>query len=635
MKRLIISMQLIMMTVLPLIAQDLKVPDYSMTDRKDIPVEYQWKVSDIYANMDAWKADKVKMETLIGKIDGMSKDWTSSSTKMLDFMKLTDEISIMGEKLYCYISLQSTADLSNTQFQALKGEIISAFVELGSKLAFVNDDILKMGQEKFNAYLAQEPGLKPYRFGIEQVLRVKDHILPTNEQKIVSLTGLFAGASNEAYSVLSNVELPSPDVTLSDGTKVTLNVANYMKYRASKIPADRAIVMSAFWGNYKKFENTFAAMLNGEIKAHWFNAQVSKYPTSLNASLDANNIDITVYNKLIESVNAHLGSLHRYLKLKQTLLGLEKYRYDDIYASAVKSVDKEYSYEEAVRLVMESMKPLGDEYVNGLKKAFTEGWVDRYPNKSKESGAFSMGIYAVHPYVKMNYNGEYDAVSTLAHELGHSMHSFYSSKTQPFATNDYATFLAEIASTFNENMLMHYLLKTETDDMYKLYLLDRYLDGVRGTIFRQTLFAEFELAMHTRVESGQTLTADWLDAEYLSLTRKYYGADQGVTEVGDYIQNEWSYIPHFYMNYYVFQYSTGLIASMALSEKVLSGDKAAQERYLTFLKAGSSDYPLNILKSAGVDMTTTEPTDAAFRNFDNLVTEMEQIVARLKKAGKL
>ncbi len=628
-------MQVLMMTALPMFAQDSKVPDYSMTDRKDVPVEYTWKVEDIYANMDAWKVDMQKMEAQIGRIDGLSKDWTASAANMLAFMKLTDEISMMGEKLYCYISLQSVGDLGNTEFQALKGEVIAKFVDLGSKLSFVNDDILKLGLDKFNGYLAQEKGLEAYRFGVEQVLRVKDHILPTDQQRIVSLTGLFSGASNEAYSVLSNVELPNPEISLSDGTKITLNTANYVKYRASKNPADRSIVMNAYWANYKKFENTFAAMLNGEIKAHWFNAQVAKYPTSLSASLDANNIDPKVYTTLIESVNAHLGSLHRFLKLKQSLLGLEKYRYDDIYASAVKSVDKEYSYEDGVKLVMDCMKPLGDEYVSVLKKAFSERWVDRFPNKGKESGAFSMGIYAVHPFVKMNYNGEYDAVSTLAHELGHTMHSYYSSKNQPYATNDYATFLAEIASTFNENLLMRHLLETEKDDMFKLFILDNYLDGVRGTIFRQSLFAEFELAMHTRVEQGQTLTADFLNAEYLKLTKKYYGDDKGVMEVGDYIQNEWSYIPHFYMNYYVFQYSTGLIASMALSEKVLSGEPGAREKYLEFLSAGGSDYPLNILKKAGVDMTQPEASDAAFRNFDKLVTEMETIVARLKKAGKL
>jgi oligoendopeptidase F len=638
MKRFVISMQLIMMTTVMLFAQGnktSKVPDYSMTARKDIPVNLTWKTDDIYANMDAWKADKKKLEAMSAQIDALGKDWTADAGKMLAFMKLSDDISILGEKLYCYVSLQSTADLSNTEFLGLKGEMQAFFVDLGSRLSFVNEDILKLGEDKFNQYLAKEPGLKPYAFGVQQVFRVKDHILPTEEQKIVSLAGLFSGSMGEASNVLSNVELPNPEVTLSDGSKVVLNVANYAKYRASKNPADRSIVMHAFWANYRKFENTFAALLNGEIKAHYFSAVVSKYPTCLDASLDGNNIDTKVYTQLISSVNAHLSSLHRYLKLKQELLGLEKYRYDDIYASAVKSVSKEYTYDEAVKLVEDAMAPLGDDYVSVLKKAFAERWVDIYPNKSKESGAFSLGVYGVHPFVKMNFNGEYDAVSTLAHELGHAMHSYYSSKNQPYSTNDYATFLAEIASTFNENMLMRQMLKTETDDMLKLYILDRYLDGVRGTIFRQTLFAEFELAMHTRVEEGQTLTADWLDAKYLELTRKYYGNDLGVCQVDDYIQNEWSYIPHFYMNYYVYQYATGIIASMALSENVLSGDPVARDKYLTFLKSGGSDYPLNILKTAGVDMTTSAPTDAAFKNFDNLVSEMEKIVERLKKAGKL
>ncbi len=622
------------MMTLPLFSQGpsgSRIPDYSMTDRKDIPVEYTWKVEDIYADMKAWEADRGEMMTLAAKLEGMSQNWTASAANMLAFYELTDAIGMKAEKLYSYISLQSTADLSNTSYQALKGEIIAFFVEYSSKLSYVNEDILKLGSEKFAEYLKKEPRLGTYRFGVEQVLRVKDHILPANEQKIVSLTGLFSGAPGEAFNVLTNVEFPPAEVTLSDGTKVTLNIANYMKYRASKNPADRKLVMNAFWRNYQKFENTNAALLNGEIKQHYFSATVHHYPTCLQASLDANNINTKVYHQLIESVHQHLGSLHRYLALKKKLLGLDVYRYDDIYASAVKSVDKEFSYDDATRLIMESMKPMGDDYVSILKKAFSERWVDIYPNKNKESGAFSSGVYGVHPYVKMNYNGEYDAVSTLAHELGHALHSYYSSKEQAYANNNYATFLAEIASTFNENMLMHHLLKTETDDLFKLYILDRYLDGVRGTIFRQTLFAEFELAMHTRVESGQTLTADWLNAEYLRLTRLYYGHDKGVMEVDDYIQTEWSYIPHFYMNYYVFQYATGLIASMALSEMVLSGDATARENYQVFLSSGGSDYPLNILNKAGVDMTSSAPTDAAFRNFDNLVNEMEKLVEKIEK----
>jgi len=310
-------------------------------------------------------------------------------------------------------------------------------------------------------------------------------------------------------------------------------------------------------------------------------------------------------------------------------------RYEDIYASAVKSINKTYTYDEAVNLVLEAVKPLGDEYVSALKNGFNSGWVDIYPNKDKQTGAYSEGVYGVHPFVKMNYDGKYDAVSTLAHELGHSMHSYLSNKTQPFTIAQYPIFLAEIASTFNENLLMDYMLKNEKDDLFKLYILDSYLDQVRGTIYRQTLFAEFELAMHQRVEEGKTLTPDWLNSKYLDLTREYYGDDKGVVEVGDYIQNEWSYIPHFYMNYYVFQYSTGMISSMALSKNVLDNVPDAKEKYLGMLKAGGSDFPLEILKRAGVDLTQETVYKDAFKRFDDLLNEMEKLVVKLKSEGKL
>jgi oligoendopeptidase F len=424
-------------------------------------------------------------------------------------------------------------------------------------------------------------------------------------------------------------------VKLSDGKEVTLNIANYSHYRASKNPADRKLVMNSFWDQHARFENTFAALLDGKMKQHLYNARAYKYKDCLESRLFSEDISPEVYHQLIKSVRDGLPLLHRYISLKKQLLKLDTYRYDDIYASAVQSVEKKYTWDEACDLVRSSTKILGPEYARALDASLTEGWIDVYPNKGKESGAYSSGVYGVHPYVKMNYNGDYNAVSTLAHELGHAMHSYFSNLTQPYATADYATFLAEIASTFNENLLMHQMLKEEKDDLFKLYILDNYLEQVRGTIFRQTLFAEFELAMHEKVEQGQTLTPDWLSEKYLRLTREYYGADKGVMEVGDYIGNEWSFIPHFYMNYYVFQYSTGLIASMALSEKVLNGSPADRDRYLELLSAGGKDFPLNLLRKAGVDMTSPEPAKAAMKNFESLLGEMEKIVASLKAQGKI
>ncbi len=615
-------------------AQDKTIPDFSNTERAAVPKEYKWKIEDIYISSAAWKTDLDKIQEMSKKIEGMSKTWTVNAKNMLDMLNLINDISLTGERLYSYASHQNNMDLSNTEYIAMKGEIENFFVQFGASLSFMESDVLALGENKFNEFLKAEPKLDIYKFGIQKTLRNKDHILPSEQQKIVSLTGLFSGAANDAYGVLSNVEMPHPEVTLSDGTKVDLNVAGFMKYRGSKVQADRALVMNTFWANQKKFENTYAALLNGEIKSHWFGAQVGKYNSCLEARLYPTAIDLSVYSELIQAVHDHLGSLQRFLTLKKKMLKLDNYSYDDVYASAVKSVTKTYTYDEAKQIIVKTLAPLGKNYTDIILKAFNEGWIDIYPNKGKESGAYSSGLYGVHPFIKMNYNGNYNALTTLIHELGHTMHSYYSDKTQPYATSNYETFLAEIASTFNENLLMQYILKNETDDLFKIFILDQYLDNARATIFRQTLFAEFELAMHQRVESGQSLTAEFLDQKYLELTKLYYGDEKGVMKVPDYIQCEWSYIPHFYMNYYVFQYSTGLIASMALSEMVLNGKEIERDRYIGMLSSGGKDYPLNLLKAAGVDMTKPEAYNAAFANFDKLVAQMETLYNKLEKEGK-
>ncbi len=608
-----------------------KIPDYSLQNRKDVPVEYTWKIEDLFASTADWQAEKEVVTKLIAQIDEKAKGWTSSPNTMLALLDLTNDIDLKGSRLMSYASHQSNTDMGNTQFQGMEGEIRTIFVQLNTKLAFLQPDVLALGGEKFTSYLQAEPKLAVYRFGIESILREKDHVLPGEQQRIASLTGLFAGATGRASGQFNDVELPPAEITLSDGQKAILNYPTYLRLRASKNAADRSLAMTAFWKNQKKFENTLAILQDGAIKQHWFDAQIHNYPDCLSARLFGENISPEVYHQLIRSVHEYLPALQHYLALKQKMLGLPKFRYEDIYASAVQAVDKTYTLDEARKITEAALTPLGKDYAVALKQAFDNRWMDLYPNKGKESGAYSGGVYGLHPYIKLNYNGDYDAVSTLVHELGHAMHSNFSDLTQPYATSNYATFLAEIASTFNEHLLMHYLLKNEKDDLFKLYILDNYLDGFRGTLFRQTLFAEFELAMHNRVEQGQTLTADWLNQKYLELTRQYYGHDKGVCQVDDYIEVEWNRISHFYLNYYVFQYSTGLIASMALSDQVVNGGRNEQIRYLEFLKAGGSDYPLAILKKAGVDMTRPEPYVRALKRFDQLVGEMEKIVARLKK----
>ncbi len=613
------------------------IPDFSTTERAKVPEEFKWKISDIFPSVEAWQKGTKVFEKMIPQIDEASKEWTSSAKNMLKFFDTLSNVYRKGYKLYSYASNRSNMDLGNPEFQKMKGQMRSYFIKIGSMTSFINSDILKLGGEKFAEYVKQEAGLKVYSFEIEEVLRMKAHVLPPDQQRIVSLTGLFSGAPSRASGILNNVEMPNAKIKLADGKEVELNYSNYAKYRKSKNPDLRSKVMRKYWGNHRMFEKTFAVLIDAEMKKHVFNSKVGKFENTLKAKLYPSSIDTSVYHNLIKYTKENLEPLHRYLKLKKELLKLKEYKYEDIYASAVAKVDKLYTYDEAKDLIIKVMKPLGAEYEKGLRKAFDEKWIDIYPNKGKQSGAYSSGLYDVHPFVKMNYDGSYSDVSTLAHELGHAMHSWFTSKKQHFTNSNYATFLAEIASTFNESLLINYLLKNEKDDLFKLFLLDEYIEGFRGTLYRQTLFAEFELTIHKMAEQGKTLTADVLDQKYLELTRLYYGHEKGVVKVGDFIRNEWAGIPHFFLNYYVYTYSTGIIASMALADTILNGKNKKQNinKYLDFISAGGSRPPLDILKTAGVDMTTADPYLKAFKRLNYLVTEMEKIVKRLKKKNKI
>lgn len=639
MKQILILMAIVALSMsLSLLAEqktEKKVPDFSQIERSKIPVEFTWKLDDIYASEKEWKADKAKVVEMVSKIEESAKGWTSSADKMLDFMRYMDRIQIIGMRLFQYSSHHSNMNLADARYQKMKAELQTLFVQFGAKTTFIRSDVLKLGEKKFMEYVKAEPELKPYKMGIDTILRTKDHILSPDKEKIMAMTGLFAGSAQQASMILNNVELPRAKVKLSDGKEYTLNYQTYARLRESKSPEDREKNMLTFWENHKKFEKTLAILMNSEIKKHHFSAQIRSYKSCLDAALFGNNIDLKVYRNLILTVKANLKPLHDYLIIKKELLGLKTFKYADMYASAVAKIEKEYTYDEAKDIILKAMEPMGTEYVEALNLAFDNRWIDIYPNLNKQSGAYSSSVYGVHPFIKMNFVGNYNSVSTLAHELGHSMHSFFSNKTQHYATHDYPIFLAEIASTFNENLLMEYLLKTEDDDFFKLYLLDNYINGLKGTLYRQVLFAEFELAMHEQVEKNGTLDADWLNEKYLALTREYYGHDKGICVVDDYIQNEWSTIPHFYYNFYVYQYSTGIIASMALTDNVLTNGKPARDRYLKMLKSGGSKYPLELLKEAGVDMLKNEPMEVALKRVGKLVDEMKKLVKKLKKEGRI
>ncbi len=596
-------------------------------ERSEIALQNTWNVYDLYESDEAWSAAK---EQFIKKTSGFKEykgKLGSSAQTLLKFLQFSDDINKEGSRLYIYTSLKSDADLRDPDNQSRKKEIIQVFVELGQKSAFVNPELATIPEETMKKFLKEEPALNTYKLRLMDIYRMMPHTLSEAEEVIMAKSGLITSTASSVYGVLSDAEMPWPTAILSDGTEIEVNKQTYSQYRVSPNKEDREIVFDTFWNHYKKFEGTFGELLSGNVKSAMFRAQSSHYASTLEASLKGNNIPTDVYHSLIENINKNLPTFHRYLTLKKRMMGLDTLKYSDLYAPAVKGVELNYTYDEAKELILKALKPLGKEYTSTVQNAFDNRWIDVYPNKGKRSGAYSNGsAYDVHPYILMNYNGQYNEVSTLAHELGHTMHSYFSNKTQPYATADYPTFLAEVASTFNEVLLNDYMQKELKDDDSRLSLLMSMLDGFKGTLFRQTQFAEFEIRMHEAAEAGQPLTGKALSKIYEEITRKYYGHNKGICIVPDYISMEWAYIPHFYYNFYVYQYSTSFVASQALAADVLKGDKEATKKYMDFISSGSSDWAINTLKKAGVDMMSAKPFDSAIANMNHLMDEIEAIL---------
>ncbi len=605
------------------------IPDYAQTERAQVPEAFKFNVSDLFKDEAAWRSEFVELAKLAAAVEGLAKDWTRSPATTADMLDKVYAFNERGERLYAYARLQSDMDLTNPAYIRMQTEFQNLAVRFGTQTAFLAPDIVQLGETQVAACLKAEPRLVPYRFHLEKTLRSKEHILPQKEQSIVAQMGLFTDTPSKVSGLLNNVDMPRAEVTLADGSKVLLNENNYLKYRISQNAGDRKTVVEAYWKNLGKYANTFAALLDGEMKKQVAFSRIHHYPSCLDASLFDNNISPEVYRNVITTVRANLAPLHRLFKLKQRMLGLPELNYYDLPAPAAPSATQVYTYEESQRHILAAMAPLGDAYTAGLQRAFDEHWIDLYPNKGKQSGGYSMGVYGMHPFIKMNYSGRYDDMSTLAHELGHSLHSALANAAQPYPTAGYTTFIAEIASTFNENMLLTEALKSGTDDRVKLRMLENFLERMRGTIYAQTLYADFELAMHEQAESGQPLTADWLKSTFEKSYRLYMGCDQGVVKADDTVAVSWAAVPHFYRPFYVFQYVTGMVAASALADAVSSGGQAAADRYLTMLRAGGSKFPLDILRDAGVDMSKPAPIEAALKRFDSLVAEMERLYARL------
>ncbi len=600
-------------------------------DRSEIAEKDTWNVYDLYESNEAWSAAKDKLIEEASALENYKGKLGSSAKTLLEFLTLNSNINKEGSRLYIYTSLKSDVDLRNQENQSLKKEIRQAFITLGQKMAFVSPELAAIPEETMKKFINEEDGLKVYELELMDTYRMKKHTLSEPEELLMAKASMTSGTASSVYGVLSDAEMIWPKATLSDGTEIEVNKINYSKYRVSPNIKDREIVFDAFWNHYKKFEGTFGELLSGEVKNHIFNAEARHYKSTLEAALKGNNIPVDVYYSLVENVNKNLPTFHRYLALKKRMMGLDTLKYSDLYAPAVKGVELKYTYEEGQKLILDALKPLGKEYTSTVEKAFNNRWIDVYPTKGKRSGAYSNGsAYDVHPYILLNYNGDYDAVTTTAHELGHTMHSYFSNTRQPYATANYPIFLAEVASTFNEALLADYMEKKLKDDDVRLSLLMTMLDGFKGTLFRQTQFAEFELRMHEAAEAGQPLTGQALSKLYYDITSKYYGNKEGICVVPQYIEMEWAFIPHFYYNYYVYQYSTSFVASQALAAEVIKGDKEATKKYMDFISSGSSDWAINTLKKAGVDMMSSEPFDRTISNMNKIMDEIEKILDKKK-----
>jgi oligoendopeptidase F len=602
------------------------------TEREKLDVKYTWKLEDIFPSDEEWQKSKEKIRVEMDKIESFKGTLATSSKALLDYLEFSSGFGKEFTRVYSYASMKSDQDVRNSKYLAMLQELRQISPLIGARSAFAEPEILEMGKDKIDNFLAREPGLQKYKMYLYDLLRSKEHTLSEKEEKIMAQTSALSGSPYSIFSIFTNSELPYPEVTLSDGTKALLNQAGYARYRALPNQADRKLVFDTYWKTMSQFQRTLAEQLFSKVNADIFYARTRNYGSSLESALDNFNIPVAVYKALIDNVNKNLPTFHRYLELRKRMMGLTTLYYHDMYAPVVKDIELSYTFEEAHKNVVESLSPLGKSYQDIVEKAYRERWVDVYPTTGKRSGAYSNGsVYDVHPYILLNYNKQYNDVSTYTHELGHTMHSYLSNKAQPYPTARYSIFVAEVASTFNEVLLSDYMVKKIKDNQARLSLLMSRLDGYKGTLFRQTQFAEFELAIHERAEAGQALTSEELTKIYGDILKKYYGHQKGVCIINDLYTLEWASVPHFYYNYYVYQYATSFTASAALAEKVLDNENGATEKYLKFLSTGGSDYPIELLKSAGVDMTTSEPFDKAIASMNQIMDEIEKILKNVNQ----
>jgi oligoendopeptidase F len=608
-------------------------------ERKDVPEKYRWNLADLYPSEAAWSKAKDALAKRVPEL-AKQKGRLKSPKDLLTVLTTMFEIDLELSRLSVYAHALSDEDVRAARPREMKQAAEELVTAYAAATSWVRPEILALDPAKVRRWSTQEAKLAPYRMYLEETLRRRPHTLGAPEEKIVAEAGELERAGGEVHGVLSNADLPYPTIKLSTGESVRLDASAFTLHRQARARADRDKVFASFFGALKTYERTMGATLAAVVKAHLFEKRVRRFDTALAAALFQDNIPPAVYKQLLADVHRSLPTLHRYLALRKRMLGLDTLRYQDLYVPLVASVDMRFAPDEARAITLDALAPLGKAYTDALGKGFNSRWTDYLPSTGKRSGAYSTGVYGVHPYQLLNFNGRYEDLTTLAHESGHSMHTYLSHAAQPYPTADYSIFVAEVASTFNENLLVHFMLDRAKDDATRLFLLGTLLDGLRTTLFRQTQFAEFELAIHEQAERGEPLTGENLSTLYLKIARAYYGHDKpgkGGCQVDDLLAIEWAYIPHFYYNFYVYQYATSMVASTSLAravrEEVKTGKTARRDAYLKLLSSGSSKYAVDLLKDAGVDMTTSAPFSAAIAEMNATMDEMEQILARQAKPG--
>lgn len=594
-----------------------KIPVRSEADPK-----YTWALEDVYANNDLWKADLEKARALPAQLAAYKGHLGDSAQKLLEFLQLGDGISVLFDSLYGYAQRRSDEDTANSLYQGMTSQAMSAMVAVDAASSFETPELLAIPDDKLEQFYKDEPALETYRLALTRIRNKRAHILSDAEEKLLAAAGEMSQAPDSVYSVFADADLKFPAATDKDSNTHPVTHGTYIPLMHS---ADRVLRKSAFeslYSVYGQFRNTAAALLSAQVKQLKFYADARKYDSTLQASLDGNYVPTEVYTNLISAVHENMAPMYRYVDLRRKLLGVDELHMYDLYTPIVSDVDVDIPYEEAKQTVYDALACMGDDYRAILKEGFDNRWIDVYENVGKCSGAYSAGLRK-HPYVLLNYSGTLDSMFTLAHEMGHAIHSYLSNKHQPVAYSNYSIFVAEVASTCNEALLMQHLLKTTKDKKRRAYLINYFLEQFRTTLYRQTMFAEFELEINRRNERGESLTAESLNALYHELNHQYFGDDIVIDKE---IDLEWARIPHFYYDYYVYQYATGYSAAIALSRRILKEGAPAVKDYIHFLSGGCSTDPISLLRGAGVDMASTAPIHEALQLFDELITEMEQLM---------